>query len=206
MDHVADLDDDKVWQYCIEEYENANPVVKYLLNNFFSEIQNYTDSWSSDDRVLELGCGAARSSLKIKSFLKTPYFEASENDIRYVRRLEKESLPFSVRQESVYDLQRSDKSIDRIIMLEVLEHLENPEIALQEIQRVCKRSFIVSVPNEPLWRILNFCRGKYIKDFGNTPGHINHWSTTTFRKMLNQFGRIGKIAKPTPWIMVEVIL
>ena len=35
---------------------------------------------------------------------------------------------------------------------------------------------LVSVPREPLWRALNVARGAYLRELGNTPGHVNHWS------------------------------
>ena len=43
---------------------------------------------------------------------------------------------------------------------------------------------LVSVPREPLWRGLNMARGAYIKDLGNTPGHLNHWSRKAFVELL----------------------
>jgi hypothetical protein len=30
------------------------------------------------------------------------------------------------------------------------------------------------VPREPIWRIGNMARGRYLGDLGNTPGHIQH--------------------------------
>ena len=63
--------------------------------------------------------------------------------------------------------------------IEVLEHVPDPERTVSEMARVAKRWVLVSVPREPLWRGLNMARGAYIKDLGNTPGHINHWSKRT---------------------------
>ena len=52
----------------------------------------------------------------------------------------------------------------------------SPEATLAEMARVARRHLLVSVPREPLWRGLNMARGAYLRDLGNTPGHVNHWS------------------------------
>ena len=55
-----------------------------------------------------------------------------------------------------------------------------PERALAEMARVARGYLLVSVPREPLWRALNIARGAYVRDLGNTPGHLNHWSRRAF--------------------------
>ena len=57
-------------------------------------------------------------------------------------------------------------------MLEVLEYLGNPKVALQELFRVYCKYVLISVPYESLWSILNILRGKYVKCLGNTLGYI----------------------------------
>jgi len=56
-----------------------------------------------------------------------------------------------------------------------LHHFEDPGGVVAEMARVANGHLLVSVPREPLWRGLNMARGAYIKDLGNTPGHLNHW-------------------------------
>ena len=46
--------------------------------------------------------------------------------------------------------------------------------------RVARRWLLVSVPHEPLWRALNVARGAYLRELGNTPGHLNHWTRAAF--------------------------
>src|SRR5690606_565902 len=69
--------------------------------------------------------------------------------------------------------------------IEVLEHVPDPEHTLAEMARVASDHLLVSVPREPLWRILNVARGAYLKDLGNTPGHVNHWSKRAFVQLLS---------------------
>jgi hypothetical protein len=46
-------------------------------------------------------------------------------------------------------------------------------------------------------------RGKYLSDFGNTPGHLNHWSKRGFLHLLSNTGfNLISIECPLPWMMV----
>ena len=66
-----------------------------------------------------------------------------------------------------------------------------------------KRYVIIGVPREPLWRFLNMCRFKYLKHYGNTPGHLNHWSKKSLVKLIeNKFGKVIAIESPIPWTIV----
>jgi hypothetical protein len=88
--------------------------------------------------------------------------------------------------------------------IEVLEHVPDPERTVSEMARVAKRWVLVSVPREPLWRGLNMARGAYLKDLGNTPGHVNHWSKRSFVSMLSRQGTVAEVRSPFPWTMCLV--
>ena len=60
-----------------------------------------------------------------------------------------------------------------------------PRAPSAEMARVASRWLLVSVPREPLWRGLNMARGAYLRDLGNTPGHLNHWSKRAFVSLLS---------------------
>lgn len=90
---------------------------------------------------------------------------------------------------------------DMIVCCEVLEHMADPEKAVKNLMQYGDR-FLLSVPHEPIWRIMNIARGKYLKAIGNTPGHIQHFSVTAFVTMLERCGlRVLELRKPLPWIM-----
>jgi hypothetical protein len=95
----------------------------------------------------------------------------------------------------------ADDSAPLVLCCEVLEHLEFPERAVNVLADIADPYLIASVPREPLWRILNMLRGSYIKDFGNTPGHLNHWSRDGFLRILKKRFEILEIKSPLPWTM-----
>jgi 2-polyprenyl-3-methyl-5-hydroxy-6-metoxy-1,4-benzoquinol methylase len=122
--------------------------------------------------------------------------------IAMLKKLIKLGLPFKIRQESVYDLKRENSSFDMILFLEVIEHLEFASKAVKELFRVTGKHVVISVPNEPVWRISNVLRGKYVMHAGNTPGHVNHYSEKSLSSLIHPFGQIISVIKPCPWLMV----
>jgi 2-polyprenyl-3-methyl-5-hydroxy-6-metoxy-1,4-benzoquinol methylase len=184
------------------EASNQNFITRRLYDNFFNCIEIIVNSIPVLKNSLEVGCGVGFSSLRIKDMLPDSNFEISDVNEAFVKNMQAKGFPIKVIQESVLSLDREDKSIDCIFLLEVLEHVEDFEKALSELFRVSRAYIIISVPNEPLWRILNILRGKYIKLQGNTPGHINHWSPNSFTKLINKYGIVKKVFLPFPWIIV----
>ena len=75
---------------------------------------------------------------------------------------------------------------------------------MAEMARVARRHLLVSVPREPLWRALNVARGAYLRDLGNTPGHVNHWSKRSFAALLARHGEVEQVRSPFPWTMLLV--
>ena len=49
-------------------------------------------------------------------------------------------------------------------------------------------------------------RGAYLKDLGNTPGHVNHWSKRSFVSLLGRHGDVVEARSPFPWTMLLVRL
>ena len=104
-------------------------------------------------------------------------------------------------EESIYETTRKEGEFDVVFALEVLEHLEDPAAALAEIHRITKQYAIISVPREPVWRVMNLARGKYAADWGNTPGHVNHWGRTGFENFLATKFAVINSDFPLPWQM-----
>jgi 2-polyprenyl-3-methyl-5-hydroxy-6-metoxy-1,4-benzoquinol methylase len=89
-----------------------------------------------------------------------------------------------------------------VVCCEVLEHLDDPERALRALALLNTEYYVFSVPREPIWRVLNFMRGKYLGQLGNTPGHLQHWSATSFQKLISRYFDIDERRFPLPWTML----
>lgn len=183
------------------KYLSVNPVIRLLVRNFFITIRQIISEFEIET-VLEIGCGSGFSTQYLAKILKDKEFEASEYREDLVKEAQNRNPDIKIQQESIYELKRQNDSFDLVMVLEVLEHLEYPETALKELQRVSSRYCLLSVPNEPLWRILNVYRLKYLKDLGNTPGHLQHWSKKEFGQLVGKYFNIIKRKNPLPWQII----
>ncbi|MGJ4804871.1 class I SAM-dependent methyltransferase [Luteimonas sp. SDU82] len=188
------------------KYEEAGRIGGWLIDRFYARVRALVlPHVSAGDTVLEVGCGAGYSSQRLLDWLPlgTSYLGSDVGESLLQKARARNPSASFVRQ-SVYDLALTDKSVDVIVMLEVLEHLEHPARALSELARVARKAVILSTPREPLWRMLNMARGKYLLDLGNTPGHVQHWSSRALVEMTTPyFGLIGRF-NPIPWTVLSL--
>jgi len=190
--------------------EGNGKIGAMLLNNYFRAVKRLFEVSGLQDQksvtAIEIGCGEGYSTQRLRKFLPDNVkLEASEYVAHQIPFAKKHNPGLKVTQESIYDLKRKDGTFDLIFLLEVLEHLDYPEEGLAELLRVTKPGgyLILGVPREPIWRMLNMARGTYLKDWGNTPGHLNHWSTRGLVRHVEQhFGQVQQLATPLPWTLV----
>jgi len=194
---------EELFEWCLKEYDSNNIVTKMLISRFYKKIRLIIEEIKPNiKKILEIGCGAGESSLRIIKMIPEIQYDATEYDMRYIEEIKKRNIPLNVCQENVYEIKHADNSYDCIIMLEVLEHLEYIEKAITELFRVSRKYIIISVPNEPIWRISNFLRGKYLLNLGNTPGHINHFNEKKLKKIILPFTKKITFYKSFPWIIL----
>ena len=187
-----------------DKYGSTNPVVRWLMHGFESAVIELVDKVKPIS-LHEVGCGEGYWTLKLmergidshgSDFSRTMIELAQANALN-------RKLPVEIfHTRSIYDLNPREDAAKLIICCEVLEHLEYPEAALQTLQAIAKPYLIISVPREPLWRIMNMARGKYLKHLGNTPGHIQHWSQRQFISLVSHHFDILEIRSPIPWIVL----
>jgi 2-polyprenyl-3-methyl-5-hydroxy-6-metoxy-1,4-benzoquinol methylase len=116
-----------------------------------------------------------------------------------VARREHPGLEF--RTHSIYDAPSLGRW-DLVVACEVFEHLEDPSRALDAVCRTSSRWVLVTVPREPLWRILNVARGHYLRAWGNTDGHLQHWSRRSLLAFLSTRLDVVATREPLPWTQV----
>ncbi|MBA3475483.1 MAG: methyltransferase domain-containing protein [Actinobacteria bacterium] len=117
------------------------------------------------------------------------------------RRAAAEGLDISYEATAVQLLDPAEHSAELVVCCEVLEHLPDPEEALDVLGSLASPWLLASVPREPLWRALNMARGAYLRDLGNTPGHLGHWSKRGFLEMLSERFEVVEVRNPLPWTM-----
>jgi ubiquinone/menaquinone biosynthesis C-methylase UbiE len=185
-----------------DKFGSKNPVVRYLMKGFLNTVTDFAKRTHAQS-VLEVGCGEGH--LVTHLFEQLPqetFFSACDLSLERISAINRAKLSFQVG--SAYQLPYACRSFELVVCCEVLEHLEFPERALDELFRVSSRYVLVSTPREPLWRFLNVARLSYLKKFGNTPGHIQHFSRQSLTTLLETRGRIIGSATPLPWIVLLI--
>lgn len=191
---------ERIYQFTGKYQGSGGPIGKYLVAGFFRAV---TELIPADvEGALEVACGAGYSTERIHRARPDLALVASDLGVDLVALASARVPAVPMRVESVYQLSHGDESFDLIVALEVLEHLKDPRRALIELHRVTRRHLLLSVPREPLWRVLNMARGRYMRDFGNTPGHLNHWSTTGIVDFVAPWFRSSAVLTPLPWTIL----
>jgi 2-polyprenyl-3-methyl-5-hydroxy-6-metoxy-1,4-benzoquinol methylase len=188
-----------------DKYGSTNPVVKRLMAGFERTLDELF-AQAAPRSVLDVGCGEGVLTHKwaqqlpgrvVGIDLEDPAIQAEwakrqAPNLEY-RVMKAERLPFG---EGEFSLAAA---------IEVLEHVPDPEHTVAQMARVARGGhLLVSVPREPLWRGLNMARGAYLRDLGNTPGHVNHWSKQGFVRLLARHGEVVERRSPFPWTMLLV--
>jgi ubiquinone/menaquinone biosynthesis C-methylase UbiE len=188
-----------------DKYGSTNPVVRRLMGGFHAALD---ELWSraAPRSILDVGCGEGVLTVEWAERLGDRRVVGTDLDDPKLRaEWEKRSRPnLEFRVEEVTALSFADDEFDMACAIEVLEHVPDPERTLSEMARVASGHLLVSVPREPLWRTLNMARGAYLRDLGNTPGHVNHWSKRAFTSLLSRYGTVEEARSPFPWTMVLV--
>jgi ubiquinone/menaquinone biosynthesis C-methylase UbiE len=190
-----------------DKYGSSNPVVKRLMAGFHSTLDELFAE-AAPESILDVGCGEGVLTEELADRvpegrvvgidledpkLRSEWALRGRPNLTY-QAVKAEHMPFD------------DDEFDVATALEVLEHVEDPRAVLGHMSRVARRHLLVSVPREPVWRLVNMARGAYLRDWGNTPGHVNHWSKRSFLRLLGDYGTVEEVRSPFPWTMVLVRL
>ncbi len=191
-----------------DKYGSTNPFVRRMMAGFESSLDELF-ARAEPRSLLDVGCGEGvlvhKWAQRLGEDRRVVGIDLDEESIQAgweqhrapnleYRVMHAENLPFA------------DDEFDLATAIEVLEHVPDPEHTLSEMARCAQRHLLVSVPREPLWRMLNMARGAYWRDLGNTPGHLNHWSKRTFVALLSRYGEVTEVRSPFPWTMLLVRL
>jgi 2-polyprenyl-3-methyl-5-hydroxy-6-metoxy-1,4-benzoquinol methylase len=188
-----------------DKYGSTNPVVRRLMAGFERTLDELF-AQAAPGSVLDVGCGEGVLTEQWADRIAPGRIVGIDLDdpklaAEWAGR-QRSNLTFAPME--VERLEFADDEFELVAATEVLEHVTDPERALGEMARVSARHLLVSVPHEPLWRALNMARGAYLRQLGNTPGHLNHWTRRSFVHLLGRYGEVSEIRAPFPWTMLLV--
>lgn len=184
-----------------DKYATTNPIERRMMQGFFDALDAALDGLEPS-LVVEVGAGEGHVTRRlVERFPEAAVVGLDLPDGGLAGEWRQLGLPMFFGDAT--RLPFPDGSVDLVVMLEVLEHIPQPERALREAARVCAGTIVMSVPREPIWRAGNLARGRYVKALGNTPGHVNHWSSRGFERFVASELDIVGTARPLPWTMVR---
>lgn len=189
----------------INKYQCNHPFVVNRIANFFQNLLKLIVLLKPFN-ILNIGCGEGFDIKNIYQKGKMN-FECCCMDLNFdALKMTKKllcHLPFHAINGDIYYLPFKLDSFDLILCLEVLEHLAFPEKALDELSRHFNGHCIFSVPNEPLYRLTRMLLFRQnVRQFGDHPEHLNHWSKNKFARLIKKYFIIDQIITPFPWTIV----
>ncbi len=185
----------------LQKYQNSNHLQRWLIGKFLDLASNFIAGLTVN-RSLDVGSGEGFVSKVLLDQGQIGSTIAIDIDAVSLKQGQALHPLLHFGQGNAYKLPFADQTFDLVICTEVLEHMEEPELLLQELKRVTRSYCLLSVPHEPFFCAANFLRGKHIKQWGNDPEHINHWGQSSFIKMVGCHFNLVKTQTTFPWIMV----
>lgn len=186
-----------------DKYGTSNPVARRLMAGFTGELDELVGVTGATE-AHEVGCGEGELSIRLaRRGLRVRATDAFGQVLEEARRRASAAgVEIAFEATPVEELGPEGHAAELVLCCEVLEHLEDPERALEVLARLARPWLIASVPREPLWRALNLARLSYVSELGNTPGHLNHWSKRGFVRFLRRRFEVVEVRSPLPWTMV----
>lgn len=185
-----------------KKHESRNPIQRALIANFHAQVLTMVERVRPSS-ILELGCGEGYVLDALASGGVTAELCGVELDDRAVelarRRLGDRA---TIEHRDARELAADGRRFDLVMMLEVLEHIHEPERMLPILESLSRGWLLLSVPHEPLFRGLNLMRGKNLRRLGNDPDHVNLWTRAGFLRFIAERFDVVTTPRAFPWTMV----
>lgn len=185
-----------------QKHENPNPVQRLLVDRFHGETIRLLRS-VAPITILDIGCGEGYvlEALDRAGFTASlTGLDLAEEAVAAAR--DRLGSRAEILLGDVHELWPKLGRFDVVLMLEVLEHLDEPDRALEVIAALTHSRAIVSVPREPAFRGLNLLRMKNVSRWGSDPEHVQHWTRRSFEAFVSERFHILGRGSAFPWTLL----
>jgi len=185
-----------------DKYRSANPIARRLMQGFLDAFDALA-ARVPVSAALEIGCGEGELSIRLaqRGFTMRGCDISAEIVEEARARARVANVDATFWAQPIETIDAVVEAAPLVVCCEVLEHLDDPAGGVDILARLAQPYLLTSVPREPLWRVLNMARGKYLSALGNTPGHLNHWSRERFLQLLALRFDVIEVRTPLPWTM-----
>jgi len=110
-------------------------------------------------------------------------------------------------QGDVYNLPFLSRSVNFVLFIEVIEHLEHPETAIQEIRRILVPGgrLVIVFPNDRVFKIARILTLRF-REAAYDPGHVRQWTPHDTRDLLKRNGFNTVFSRNIPFYLWPVSL
>ncbi|MBA8888391.1 2-polyprenyl-3-methyl-5-hydroxy-6-metoxy-1,4-benzoquinol methylase [Dokdonella fugitiva] len=186
-----------------DKYRTANPIARRLMRGFLDAFDALVEQVPVSN-ALEIGCGEGELSIRLaQRGFRVRGCDISADIVEEARRRARAAqVDAAFWRQSIESIDVGAEAAPLVVCCEVLEHVDDPVRAVDVLADLARPYLVASVPREPVWRMLNMARGKYLGALGNTPGHVNHWGRNAFLQLMARRFDVLQVRSPLPWTMV----
>jgi SAM-dependent methyltransferase len=182
------------------KYATKNPVVQRLIARWATRLRAEIAALAPAGTTLaDIGVGEGLALERIRpEGTAVVGIEYRNDKIRCARELI-DGLQVVIGDAGMLPLR--DGAVSVTTCIEVLEHLTDPDPAVEELARAAHRGCVVSVPWEPWFRLGNLARGKNVGRFGNDPEHLQFFTRGRLETLLGRHFVSVRVKPVFPWLV-----
>ncbi|HUV71523.1 MAG TPA: class I SAM-dependent methyltransferase [Clostridia bacterium] len=182
-----------------EEKKYRHPVKTIFISQLLKEIVRVIRK-SKAKTVIDIGCGEGYPDKVICAQLPKIKLVGVDIDPQVLKKAKEQNPSVEYCREDIFKLNFKSAEFDLGLVLEVLEHLKEPEKAVGEVKRVTKKA-LFSVPFEPWFSLASLASASYLKTKGKHPDHVNFWNPSNFEQLLRKHYNKVRIRRIFPWLI-----
>jgi SAM-dependent methyltransferase len=186
------------------KYRRRSRVRRALIRRFVRRLHELVLEAGPIGSVLEIGVGEGFLSGYLSEKLPTVRFCGLDASAEALARLQRLFPRIETRVGTAYDLSGLEGPFDLVLCAEVLEHLDEPDRALEAIASLRPRRALLTVPHEPFFRLSNLASGANVSRWGNDPEHVQQFGPRSFRQLLSARFEVLSLDTSYPWILALV--
>lgn len=138
----------------------------YIWGRKYRKHVDFIKKWVTEDKTLDIGAGDG-----VITYLTKSHGIDNEAEAIHIA----QTVGFNVHWGDAYDLQFADNSFDACLMIDVIEHFDEPEKALAEARRVAPILYIATPERQP---------DKPVRD----KFHVQEWTRHELAKFMRENG------------------
>jgi len=188
------------------KHESRNPIQRLVIARFHRQVVRIVRELRPA-RILEVGCGEGyvlQALLRAGVSAELHGVDLSPTAVAEARARLGSRATVEVR--DARDLAAlagaEGRRFPLVMMLEVLEHLPDPDAMLPVLEALADPHVLLSVPREPWFSALNLVRLRHVRGLGNHPEHLQRFTRADFVRFVQRRFDVLETPSVFPWTLV----